>query len=142
MSIAIMSCVLLVALTTLTHYEILRLLSFSLPELPIAPRAKLLVVMHTAFLAHGIQIFLYGFAFYLLSRHVGSGALGESTQPAFRDCMYFSAETYSSLGYGDILPKGPLRLLAGVEALNGLLLIGWSASYIYLSMERLWNEGN
>jgi hypothetical protein len=40
------------------------------------------------------------------------------------------------------VPTGPLRLLVGVEALNGLLLIGWSASYIYLAMERCWNIGD
>jgi hypothetical protein len=38
------------------------------------------------------------------------------------------------------VPDGVLRLLAGVEALNGLLLIGWSASYTYLAMERFWND--
>jgi len=31
-------------------------------------------------------------------------------------------------------------MIAGVEALNGLLLIGWSASYAYIAMERFWNE--
>ena len=41
---------------------------------------------------------------------------------------------------GDLTPSGPMRLLAGVEALNGLLLIGWSASYIYISMERFWSR--
>ena len=30
------------------------------------------------------------------------------------------------------------KLLVGVEALNGLLLIGWSASYAYIAMERYW----
>ena len=54
------------------------------------------------------------------------------------NCFYFSAETFSSLGFGDLAPSGPIRLLAGVEALNGLLLIGWKASCIYLSMERFW----
>ena len=29
-------------------------------------------------------------------------------------------------------------MIAGVEALNGLLLIGWSASFTYLAMERYW----
>ena len=53
--------------------------------------------------------------------------------------MYFSAETYTSLGFGDLTPNGPVRLLAGVEALNGLLLIGWSASFTYISMERFWS---
>ena len=52
--------------------------------------------------------------------------------------MYFSAETYTSLGFGDVTPLGPIRLLAGVEALNGLLLIGWSASYTFIAMERFW----
>jgi hypothetical protein len=55
-------------------------------------------------------------------------------------CFYFSAETFTSLGYGDIRPSGPLRLLAGAEALNGLLLIGWSACFAYISMERFWER--
>lgn len=55
--------------------------------------------------------------------------------------LYFSAETYTTLGYGDVLPHGDLRLLAGLEALNGMLLIGWTASYTYLSMERFWGRG-
>jgi hypothetical protein len=54
--------------------------------------------------------------------------------------MYFSVETYSSLGFGDLVPIGPVRMLAGVEALNGLLLIGWSASYAYIAMERFWTN--
>ena|ERR671922_80488 len=37
-------------------------------------------------------------------------------------------------------PLKELRLLAGMEALNGLLLIGWSASYTYIAMERFWND--
>jgi hypothetical protein len=36
---------------------------------------------------------------------------------------------YSSLGYGDHGPVGHAHLLTGVETLNGLLLIGWSASF-------------
>lgn len=57
------------------------------------------------------------------------------------NCLYFSAETYTTLGFGDLTPAGPVRLLAGVEALNGLLLIGWSASYTYIAMERFWSAG-
>ena len=65
-----------------------------------------------------------------------SGPAGRS----LASCLYFSAETYTSLGFGDLTPVGPLRMIAGVEALNGLLLIGWSASYAYIAMERFWNE--
>ena len=52
--------------------------------------------------------------------------------------MYFSAETYTSLGFGDISPLGPIRMIAGFEALHGLLMIGWSSSILFISMERFW----
>jgi hypothetical protein len=133
------ACALLIVLTTVTHYEVLGLLSFTLPRLRIRPRVKLLVVMFAAFAAHGVEILLYGLFYYQLIHTLSLGALagGAST---LENCMYFSAETFTSLGFGDIVPTGPLRLLAGFEALNGLLLIGWSASYVYISMERFWGE--
>ena len=52
--------------------------------------------------------------------------------------LYFSLVTYTSLGYGDIAPLGPARLLAGIESLIGLGLIAWSASFTYLEMQRHW----
>jgi ion channel len=129
----------LVVLTTVIHYEALGMLSRTLPRLGIAARAKLVVVILATFGAHALQILLYGAAIYALADLLGDGALGPSAHPAFLLCLYFSAETFTSLGYGDIVPGGTLRLLAGGEALNGLLLIGWSASYMYLSMEKYWN---
>jgi hypothetical protein len=33
-----------------------------------------------------------------------------------------------------------LRALAGFEALNGLLLIGWTASFLFVSMEHFWKD--
>ena len=56
------------------------------------------------------------------------------------DILYFSLTTYTSLGYGDIVPLGPSRLLAGVEALVGLVLIAWTASFTYFEMRRYWPE--
>ena len=68
----------------------------------------------------------------------GTGSLRGIGSSWLETFLYFSAETCSSLGVGDLIPNGPIRLLAGTEALNGLLLIGWSASYAYLAMERFW----
>ena len=48
---------------------------------------------------------------------------------------------FSSLGYGDVIPQGALRALAGFEALNGLLLIGWTASFLFVEMQRFWIDG-
>lgn len=131
------ACLLLIALTTVLHYEVLRGINGWLPALRIPNRSKLLVVMFAAFTAHILEVGLYGAAVFALIRYAELGSLtgGGAT---LMNCMYFSAETYSTLGFGDLIPTGPIRLLAGTEALNGLLLIGWSASFAYIAMERFW----
>ncbi|MBL0167142.1 MAG: two pore domain potassium channel family protein [Propionivibrio sp.] len=132
------ACALLLVGTTLLHYEVLRALNTGLPALGIPNRSKLLVVILVTFLAHATEMAMYGAALYLLVTWLGLGNLSGTTGFSLTSYMYFSAETYTSLGFGDLTPTGPVRLLAGIEALNGLLLIGWSASFTYISMERFW----
>lgn len=133
-------CVVLLVLTTVIHYEVLRMLTVGLPALDIPARTKLIVVIFGAFLAHAAEIVLYAVTTYALVQYLDGGTLGDASRFSLTRCLYFSAETYSSLGYGDIVPGGQLRLLAGVEVLNGLLLIGWSASYTHIAMERFWSD--
>jgi hypothetical protein len=130
--------VLLLAVTTVIHYEVLSTLNASLPTLKLPSRAKLLVVIFATFVAHAIEIAVYGIALFLLVTTGVGGGLRGSDASSLMDCIYFSAETYTSLGFGDVTPFGALRLLVGAEALNGLLLIGWSASYAFIAMERYW----
>ena len=58
----------------------------------------------------------------------------------FLDAIYLSATTFTTLGFGDLAPVGPIRFLAGTEALTGFVLITWSASFTYLEMERFWRN--
>ena len=132
-------CVLLMALTTLIHYEVLRALHVGLAKLRIRARTKLLSIIFVAFVAHAVEIVLYGITLFALIRYMDAGSLGKG-HANLLDCLYFSAESYTSLGLGDIVPSGPVRLLAGAEALNGLLLIAWTASFVYLSMEKFWTS--
>jgi hypothetical protein len=141
MGLVVCFCLLLLIATAGIHYEVLRLLTAGLPLLRIQPRVKLVVVIVGAFGAHAAEILFYGLAYYLLATHLGRGSMGETDILTFPRCLYFSAETFTSLGYGDVVPHGDLRLLAGMEALNGLLLIGWTTSYTYISMERFWDAG-
>lgn len=134
-------CIALLVFTTLIHYEVLRALSISLPAIAVPPRAKLIVVIFGAFAAHVAEIVLYALTIYVITRYLDLGSLGDLRHFSMSVVMYFSAETFTSLGYGDVIPSGDLRMLAGAEALNGLLLIGWSASYTYIAMERFWNDG-
>lgn len=134
----IITSLVLIALTTLIHYEVLRGLHVGLPRLRIPIRTKLLVVIFGAFVAHVVEIALYAVSLFALIHFPSEGSLAGEREITFLECVYFSAETYTSLGLGDIAPLGPVRLLAGVEALNGLLLIAWSASFTYLSMQKFW----
>lgn len=140
MMLAVLAGLLLVGLTTLLHYEVLGGLSAWLPRLVIPVRSKLLVVMFGAFVAHVLEVLLYGVVLWALVNGAGVGGLNGPDGSTLGNCLYFSAETFSSLGFGDFVPVGPIRWLAGVEALNGLLLIGWSASYATLAMERFWGD--
>jgi hypothetical protein len=54
------------------------------------------------------------------------------------DAVYLSTATFTTVGYGDLIPQGPLRLLLGIESLSGFLLVTWSASFTYLEMQRNW----
>ena len=62
--------------------------------------------------------------------------------PGFEDCVYYSFVTYTTLGFGDLIPTGPLRFLTGIESLTGLVLITWTASCIYLQMETLYRKNS
>lgn len=138
MALVIFACCLLVLTTTLLHYEVLHGLNAWLPVLRMPDRWKLVVVVLSAFVAHACEMVMYGGVIYILDAWLAEGSLTGNVGFSLSTCIYFSAETYTSLGFGDIAPVGPVRLLAGVEALNGLLLIGWSASFTYISMERFW----
>ena len=139
MLLVALCCFLLISLTTLLHYEVLRGMNAWLPALRIPNRTKLLAVIFAAFAAHLLEIGLYGAAMFVLVHYAELGNLsGSGGGATLLNCIYFSAETYSTLGFGDLIPTGPVRLLAGIEALNGLLLIGWSASFVYIAMERFW----
>ncbi len=55
---------------------------------------------------------------------------------SFSDAWYFSLVTFTSLGYGDIVLSGHWRLISGIEAINGIMLIGWSTALMFLLVQR------
>lgn len=138
MFIASIIAALLVILGTFTHYEVLRLLSAWVPRIRIRPRARLLAVLLGTFSGHMLEICFYALAYFYLRDHFDLGTFGGQFSDSFSAYLYFSAEAYTSIGLGDIYPLGSLRLITGIEALNGLLLIGWSASFTYLTMQKFW----
>lgn len=58
----------------------------------------------------------------------------------FEEAIYFSLITFTTLGYGDITLTIDHRVLSGIEALNGILLIGWSTTLMYSTVQFLWKK--
>jgi len=56
--------------------------------------------------------------------------------PAGSDFLYFAFVNYTTLGYGDIIPAAPWRLLGPVAAMTGILLFGWSTAVIFEILRR------
>ncbi|MBM4221971.1 MAG: two pore domain potassium channel family protein [Gammaproteobacteria bacterium] len=131
---------LLIAVAVVIHYEILRLLSVVIPTWPIQHRMKVVVGLLGALTAHVIEIWVFGIGFYLLVTNPEFGNLVGNYEHSLLDSVYFSFVMYTSLGIGDIVPVGIMRFLAGLETLTGLVLITWTASFMYIEMQRFWER--
>ena len=59
--------------------------------------------------------------------------------PDFETALYFSLTSYTTVGYGDVVPPIPWRLLGPIEAAVGILMLGWSTSIIVAAVQRLYN---
>jgi hypothetical protein len=126
-----------VVVCVLTHYEGLRLLSDRLP----APKRIIILILSLLFM-HVVEIWLFGGAYFVLLNFGDFGTLEGATDANWFDCIYFSASVYSTVGFGDIVPIGPIRATSGTEGITGLVLITWSASFALMEMLKNWNEGD
>ncbi len=58
--------------------------------------------------------------------------------PDFRTSFYFSAVTYTTVGYGDLVLPDQWRIFAAAEALTGILMCGWSTGVLFAVVSRMY----
>jgi hypothetical protein len=127
---------LLIALSVTIHYEVLVQLE-KLGRSLRRHRWMILITVHGLLAAHIVEIWLFGVAYYTADQVLSLGNIVVAREDWF-DYIYFSAMVYTTVGFGDLVPTGPLRMVASTEALAGLSLITWSASFTFLQMQRIW----
>ena len=93
-----------------------------------------------ALTAHILEIIIFAAGYFLLIRYGAAGTFLGNFSQDFGDCIYYSFVTYTTLGFGDLTPTGPLRFLTGMEALTGLVLITWTASFLFIQMQQYWHS--
>ncbi len=130
----------LVLINILLHYETLFLLARKLNLLQITHRYRVLYGVVVIFFIHTIEIIVFALGYFALLYIPSMGEMSGHPNGvhSLLDCIYFSFATYTTVGYGDIFVHGYVRYLTGVEALLGLILITWSASFLYIEMQKNW----
>ena len=129
-----------IGLVVMIHYEFLYRITLLMPKLKIRHRFRIVLGVFGAITAHAAEVWIFAISFFLMHRADGWGHLEGNFNGSLLDCVYFSFTSYTTLGTGDIEPFGDLRFLTGLESLTGLVLITWSASFLYLEMARYWDK--
>lgn len=115
---------------TLTRKNILRIRKL---------RPRMIFLVSAILLAHLIEICVFGLGYAFATSVTESQLIGYESYH-LKDYFYYSAVVYSTLGFGDLIPTGGLRIMTGVESMTGLVLITWSASFTFLEMQRRWED--
>ncbi len=130
-----------IGLVVMMHYEFLHQTTLLMPRLKMRHRFRIILGVFLALTAHVAEVWIFALCYYLMHHAQGWGHLQGNFDGSLLDCVYFSFTMYTTLGIGDIAPAGDLRFLTGLESLTGLVLITWTASFLYLEMTRYWDEG-
>lgn len=130
---------LLVTLAVIVHYEFLYRVTLYVPKMKIRHRYRIVFGVFGALTAHALEIWIFAIAYFVLNRTESWGRLTGNFDGSLLDCSYFSFTVFTTLGFGDIEPLGHLRYLTGIESLTGLVLITWTASFLFFEMQKYWS---
>jgi voltage-gated potassium channel len=88
--------------------------------------APLVVRFTTAVIAlHGLQVLAWAAWYRWLCL------------PSWESALYFSATSYTTVGYGDIILPSKWRMLGPIESILGILMCGLSVSLLFAIATRL-----
>ena len=125
---------LVISLTVVIHtfglFEITKAVSFLTGRFRMhGHRSRVVAMLSVVF---GLFLLLTVEIWFWALVYLAIGAL-----PDFEHALYFSTVSFSTVGFGDIIPEHKWRLLGALEAINGFLMIGWSTAYLIAASTRV-----
>jgi hypothetical protein len=138
----VVGCVsaLVVLVCVVLHYEVMSWSSRLWLRFHLRRRVRVLALIATMFVAHLVEIWIFALVYWHLDQWPQLGRIVGPFEEGALDFVYFSVTAFTTLGFGDLVPQGAVRILVGTEALLGLSLITWTASFAFLEMQRDWAE--
>ena len=140
MTVVLTVTIFAVCLCVAIHYQALVQLTRLAPRTLSGRRGGVLIGVLGAMLAHVAEIGVFATAYGLLISSGRYGGLRGQEGEAVGECFYFSFVSFTTLGFGDLTPFGPIRWLTAAEALTGLVLVTWTASFLFLQMQHSWKQ--
>ncbi|MEO1130956.1 MAG: ion channel [Planctomycetota bacterium] len=130
-----------IGLCVIIHYEAVRLLIRTTAVIR-STRFAIIATVLSLIIVHIVEIGIFGVGLAVLNDVFDdrTGMLIGDFYGTFEDYAYFSAAVYTTVGFGDVTPVGPIRTYAAAEALTGLVLVTWSASFTFLVMQARWRD--
>jgi hypothetical protein len=95
----------------------------------VVPVMSLIRLVSGLLLLHVAEMCIWAAAFFAL------GVLSD-----FETSLYFSLKSYTTVGYGDVLPESSWRLMGPIEAAVGILMLGLSTAFIVAAVQRIYNR--
>ena len=126
--------------SVLIHFEGLQALTAFAERRLLTARLRIAALFVGLLLLHIAEIWLFGAGYFFLLKNPALGSIVGLEPAQITDYVYYSAVVYTTLGFGDMIPVGHIRFLTGLEALQGLALITWSASFMFIEMRRYWDK--
>ena len=132
MAAELLAATLMVVLTVVVHAIVLSTLQRRLEHRIEAERRSVshrlfmtVVLALCLFVLHGLEIWLYAGLYQAVGAVSG-----------LRQAVYLSASAYGAIGFSDADVTEPWRLLAAIEGINGILLLGWTTAFFVTLMTR------
>jgi len=76
------------------------------------------------------SILCFAFIYWLAGHFEGHAVVDDDEVANFYELLYFSIVSITTLGYGDFTPTGISRLFASLQAIFGIIFIGYSIAQV------------
>ncbi len=77
------------------------------------------------------QIWMWAFLIYIID---------DNTLGSISNALYYATSSFTTVGFADIEPVPEWRMLGAVAAMNGMILFGWSAAFIFEILAKLYDD--
>jgi hypothetical protein len=139
MLISVMMTILCTTLSISVHlFTLRRLWSVGEPRLRHASGVGIGLMVLGCMVSHVVEISIFAFGIFILAADYDDLRLAEQgLQEGGLNLWFYSAMFYTSVG-GPSPREAGLRFFVACEAVAGLVLVTWTASFLFLLMQRFW----